>query len=69
VLSEFEVHVMRGGSQNLTVYKAGSSYSYLCAPGCESTLQVGDNVDYFNSVNTEISAKHGLSTGVAKAAE
>jgi len=69
MLSEFELHVIRGGSQNLTIYKAGSSYSYLCAPACESTLQVGDNADYFASVNTEISAKHGLSTGVAKAGE
>lgn len=69
VLSDFELHVVRGGSQNVTVYKAGSAFSYLCAPKCESTLQVGDNSDYFGAVNTEISAKYGLSTGVAKAGE
>ncbi len=69
VLSDFELHVVRGGSQNLTVYRAGSAFSYLCVPKCESTLQVGDNADYFGAVNTEISAKYSLSTEGAKAGQ
>jgi hypothetical protein len=42
-LASFEVNVVRGGSQNVTIYKAGSAFSYLCAPACESALQVGDD--------------------------
>jgi hypothetical protein len=66
VLSDIELHVVRGGNANVTVYKAGGSWSYLCAPSCESALQVGDNAEYYNNLNTEISAKVGLSTGASK---
>lgn len=65
-LSDFELNVIRGGGRNVTVYKGGSSYSYLCAPSCESTLQVGDNTDYFGAVNAAMSAKNGLATGATK---
>jgi len=65
-LASFELHVVRGGSQNLTIYKAGSAYSYMCAPSCESALQVGDNADYFGNVNTGMSTKLQLSTGAGK---
>ncbi|MGE0212389.1 MAG: pilus assembly protein N-terminal domain-containing protein [Parvibaculaceae bacterium] len=68
-LSEFELNVVRGGSRNVTVYKGGSSYSYLCAPSCESTLQVGDNTEYFGAVNSAISTKNGLATGASKSSE
>lgn len=65
-LLDFEVNVVRGGSRNVTMYKAGTTYSYLCDPGCESTLQVGDNPDYFSQLNTHIGSKYGLSTGATK---
>lgn len=62
-LANFELHVVRGGSQNLTIYKAGSAYSHVCAPVCESALQVGDNAEHFNNVNTAITTKLGISAG------
>jgi len=65
-LAHFELHVVRGGSQNLTIYKAGSAYSHVCAPVCESALQVGDNADHFNNVNSAMSTKLGLSMGAGK---
>jgi hypothetical protein len=65
-LASFELHVVRGGSQNVTIYKAGSAFSYLCAPACESTLQVGDNSAYYDSINSGVSQKLGLSTGASK---
>lgn len=68
-LSDFELNVVRGGGRNVTVYKAGSAYSYLCAPSCESTLQVGDNTEYFGAVNSAMSTKNGLSTGASKSSE
>ena len=65
-LANFELHVVRGGSQNLTIYKAGSAYSHVCAPVCESALQVGDNAEHFNNVNSAMSTKLGLSMGAGK---
>lgn len=65
-LAEFELHVVRGGSQNLTIYKAGSAYSHVCAPVCEKALQVGDNAEHFDSVNSAMSTKLGLSMGAGK---
>jgi hypothetical protein len=64
-LANFELHVVRGGSQNLTVYKAGSAFSHVCAPVCESALQVGDDPGHFGGVESAISTKLGLSTGAA----
>lgn len=62
-LANFELHVVRGGSQNLTIYKAGSAYSHVCAPVCESALQVGDAAEHFNNVNSAMSTKMGISMG------
>jgi Flp pilus assembly secretin CpaC len=65
-LASFELHVVRGGSHNLTIYKAGAAYSHVCAPVCESTLQVGDSADHFGSVNSAIATKLQMSTGAAQ---
>jgi Flp pilus assembly secretin CpaC len=62
-LANFELHVVRGGSQNLTVYKAGSAFSHVCAPVCESALHVGDSADHFGAVNSAMSTKLQLSSG------
>jgi Flp pilus assembly secretin CpaC len=62
-LANFELHVVRGGSNNLTIYKAGSAFSHVCAPVCESALQVGDNAEHFGAVNSAMSTKLQLSTG------
>jgi len=68
-LADFELHVVRGGSQNVTITKGNSAFSYLCAPGCQSALQVGDNAEYFGSVSSGMSAKQQLSTGAGKLSE
>ena len=68
-LANFELHVVRGGSNNLTIYKAGSAFSHVCAPVCESALQVGDNADHFTAVNTAMSTKLQLSTGAGGLSE
>jgi hypothetical protein len=62
-LASFELHVVRGGSQNVTVRKGTSAFSYLCAPACEGALQVGDNADHFDSISSGMSTKLQLSTG------
>ena len=68
-LADFELHVVRGGSQNVTITKGNSAFSYLCAPSCQSSLQVGDNAEYFDSVSSGMSAKQQLSTGAGKLGE
>ena len=68
-LASFELHVVRGGSQNVTITRGNSGFSYLCAPNCVSALQVGDNADYFTNVSAGISTKQQLSTGANNLSE
>ena len=68
-LANFELHVVRGGSQNVKVVKGNSAFSYLCAPSCESALQVGDNAEYFTSISSGMTTKLQLSTGAGGAAQ
>lgn len=62
-LSDFEVTVMKGGSNDVAVYKAGSRYSYVCAPDCEATFHVGDNAGIFGVVTDQAKQKVNLATG------
>ena len=68
-LANFELHVVRGGSQNVKVVKGNSAFSYQCAPSCESALQVGDNAEYFTSISSGMSTKLQLSTGASASTE
>src|SRR5262245_38774613 len=69
-LSAFDVTVQLGGTNNVAIYKRGKRYSYVCATGCESVLQVGDSLeDYFKPVSDENGVKGGLATGATKDAE
>lgn len=68
-LASFELHVVRGGSQNLTIYKAGAAFSHVCAPVCESALQVGDDATHFGNVNSAMATKLQLSTGAGSLTE
>ena len=55
----------------LSLYKGGTiekghlarRLTYSCAPTCESSLQVGDNEAYFESIRLEMSKKMELATG------
>lgn len=64
-LGNFELQVVRDTSNSVTVYKAGSPYSYSCTPACEGALQVGDNQGHYESINSGISSKLQLSTGAS----
>lgn len=63
ILSDFEVTVMKGGSNDVAVWKAGSRYSYVCAPDCEATFHVGDNPGNFGTVTDQAKQKVNLATG------
>ena len=62
-LSDVEVTVMKGGSNDVTVYKAGNRFSYVCAPGCEATFHVGDDAAFFSQVTGQAKQKVNLATG------
>lgn len=64
-LASLDITVQLGGVNNLAVYKAGSRYSYVCAPTCEATLQAGDNVDWFGDIAKMNSKKSDAATGKA----
>lgn len=68
-IANFELHVVRGGSEHVTITKGNSAFSYLCAPRCDSALQVGDNAEYFGSISSSISTKQQLSTGAGNLSE
>ena len=66
-LASLDVTVQLGGINNLAIYKAGVRFSYVCAPNCESTLQSGDQVDWFGDVAKMNSKKSSTATGQSSA--
>jgi hypothetical protein len=46
-LANYELTVQLGGRYNLTMFKGGFQYSYVCAPDCEAQMHVGDQKDWF----------------------
>jgi len=65
-LANLDVTVSQGGNNNLTVFRGGGKYSYVCAPQCQVVTQVGDKVDYFDAVADGTAKKNGLATGATK---
>ncbi|MEP7172098.1 MAG: pilus assembly protein N-terminal domain-containing protein [Aestuariivirga sp.] len=64
-LSNLDITVMLGGENNLQIYKAGARYSYVCAPGCEGTLQSGDATGFFGDISKMDAKKSGTAQGKA----
>jgi hypothetical protein len=64
-LSTLEVTVMLGGENNLQIYRAGARFSYVCAPGCEGTLQSGDATSFFGDISKMDAKKSGTAQGKA----
>jgi hypothetical protein len=62
-MAAFEVTVMRPAQSAMVIYKAGSAFSYVCAPDCEATFHVGDNINRFAGVTEEAKQKIQLATG------
>ena len=62
-LASLEITVQKGGLNNVAIYKAGTRYSYVCAPNCEVALQAGDQVDWFGDVAKMNNSKTSSATG------
>lgn len=65
-IADLEVTIVKGPDRNISVYRGGQKASYACAPKCESTLQVGDSKDYFNTVKQSIETKMELANRASK---
>ena len=46
-LADMEIDVQLGGENNVSLYKAGNLYSFVCAEDCETMMHVGDVPGYF----------------------
>jgi hypothetical protein len=64
-LVSLNITVQLGGDNNVALYKAGSRYSYVCAPDCEANLQAGDQVDWFGDIAKMETKKSDIATGKA----
>ena len=62
-LASLDITVQLGGLNNLSIYKAGARFSYVCAPSCEATLQSGDQVQWFGDISKMDAKKSGAATG------
>jgi len=62
-LMDYEVTVQNGGSNDVALYKAGSRFSYVCAPDCEATFEIGDNATWFGIMSGQASTRTALATG------
>lgn len=47
----------------VTVFKRSARETFSCAPLCESTLNVGDQSEAFDTINTQLQARQGLAQG------
>lgn len=64
----FYIVVRRGGVDNVSLYRGAGRISYNCAPRCERTLEVGDDVVQFEATKKEISDKASMSRASSEAA-
>ena len=62
-LANFTLMGKHTKESTVAVFKGTSRFSYSCAPMCESEIQVGDNVEYVNSLLQQSSGKIELATG------
>lgn len=53
--------VVRSHEANtVRIYRRSSRETYACAPVCEPTLTIGDNLNTFSSANQQIKARNAL---------
>ncbi|NJM30443.1 MAG: hypothetical protein HC855_10360 [Rhizobiales bacterium] len=64
-MAAFEVTVMRPAQSAMVMYKGGSAFSYVCAPDCEMTFHIGDQINRYAGVTEEAKQKIQLATGKA----
>ena len=72
-IGDYEVLVSQATNNTVALFSATSSsgvsrLSYVCAPNCERSLQVGDNTTGFGNIASAIQQKTGLAQGTSSGA-
>jgi Pilus formation protein N terminal region len=62
-IANFDITVAHSPTNALALYKAGVRTSYTCAPLCEVTMQLGDPLQYTDTLIGVNGSKAGLATG------
>jgi len=51
VIQDQRVIVERDDKRMVNLHKGGSRFTYSCTPNCEPNLTIGDDVDFFTTIN------------------
>lgn len=63
VIQDQRVMVERDDRKIVNLHKGSTRFTYACTPNCEPTLTIGDDKDFFNTVQTANSQKIKFSEG------
>ena len=58
-----ELLTVQASDQVITVFRRSERQTYTCSPVCQAALTVGDAVEEFEAVNTQIQARATLAEG------
>jgi Flp pilus assembly secretin CpaC len=62
-LADLDVTVQSGVDNDVQIFKAGTAFTFVCAPDCETTLKIGDNPGYFDSVAKQQQKRNSIALG------
>jgi hypothetical protein len=65
VIQDQRVLVERDDRRVVNLHKGSTRFTYACTPNCEPTLTIGDDKDFFSSVQTANSQKTKFSEGAS----
>lgn len=62
-IANYDLTVTSSGVGRVTLYRGSARASYVCEPRCERALDVGDNVEGFETLKKQVTDKTGLLRG------
>ncbi|MBS0251696.1 MAG: pilus assembly protein N-terminal domain-containing protein [Proteobacteria bacterium] len=65
IIQDQRVMVERDDSSVVNLHKGSERYTYACTPNCEPTLTIGDDKDFFKSVESANTSKIKFSAGTS----
>jgi hypothetical protein len=63
IIQDQRIMVERDDRKIVNLHKGSTRFTYACTPNCEPTLTIGDDKDFFNSVQAANSQKIKFSEG------
>jgi hypothetical protein len=67
IIQDQRVMVERDDRKIVNLHKGSERYTYSCTPNCEPNLTIGDDKQFFDTVNSHNAAKTKFSEGAADA--